>query len=133
MVSSILAFAVLTKPTIKCLKIIFWRLRTSHVISHQIRVTDFRSGQVCPLRFLRDILRIFYENPCNFYDNQCNSPGTDEDFVILWDPEDEILPNNDDDNNSSNHDIGSTVPPPNKKQRWRGKDLSATLSCLIVK
>ena len=38
------------------------------------------------------------KNPCNFYDNQRNSTWTDEDFVICWDPDEEILPNNDDDN-----------------------------------
>ena len=57
--------------------------------------------------------------------NQRNSTRTDEDFVICWDPENEILPDNDDDNNSSDHDIGSTVTPLTKEQRWCGKNLSA--------
>ena len=77
--------------------------------------------------------QIFYDNPCKRYGNQRNSTRTDEDFVICWDPVDEIMPNNDDDNNSSNQDICSTVPKKTKKQRQCGKDLFATPSSLIVK
>ena len=79
------------------------------------------------------VTAFFYNNPGSFYNNQRNSNKTDEDFVISWDPEDEILPDNDDDHNSSDHDIGSTVLPLTKKQRWCGKNLSSILSSLIVK
>ena len=120
MVSSILAFAVLkaTKPTIKGLKMILLEITDEPCY----QLPDWIKNKFIHYNFY-DGCRIFYDNPCN--DNQCNSTKTDEDFVICWVPEDEILPNDDDDNNPSDHDIGSTVPPLTKKQRWCNKNLSA--------